>query len=83
MCLDEMFSTLLAPFTSHHLSETHSPLLSFFICLKMCILNNMLILIKKNIFFSKLVYIHLKLYMDYFYNGVLQIRCKLKIFMNI
>ena len=48
-----------------------------------CILNNMQILQKIVLFFGKLVCMHLQLYMGYFYNGVLEIKCKFKILNDI
>ena len=48
-----------------------------------CILNNMQILLKIVLFLQKLLHIHLLLDMDYFYNGVLEIKCKLKILKDI
>ena len=47
----------------------------------MCILNNMQILLKIVLLFKNLcIYMY---YMDYFHNGVLEIKCKLKILKDI
>ena len=80
LCLAYSISDVLSlvwpihPF--HLLSECHSPLLAKTVF--RCIVSNTQILLKVFLFFFKLVYIQLQLYKDYFYNGVLEIKCKLR-----
>ena len=64
------------------MKEILERLFSKIVCFKKCIIDNMLIF-PKIVLYLKLVYMHLQLYMDYFYDGVLLIICKMKILMNI